>query len=75
MCIDYTGLNKACLKVPYPMPRIDHIIESTAGCETLSFLDAYSSYHQIWMKESNHLTTSFITPGHVLLHNHALRIV
>jgi hypothetical protein len=47
MCIDYTGLNKACPKVPYPLPQIDQIIDSTAGCETLSFLDAYSGYHQI----------------------------
>ena len=53
MCIDYTSLNKACPKVPFPLPRIDQIIDSTAGCETLSFLDAYSGYHQIKMKESN----------------------
>jgi hypothetical protein len=45
MCVDYTGLNKACSKVPYPLPRIDQIVDSTAGCETLSFLDAYSGYH------------------------------
>jgi hypothetical protein len=62
MCVDYTGLNKACLKVPYPLPRIDQIEDSTAGCETLSFLDAYSDYHQIKMKESEQLATSFITP-------------
>jgi hypothetical protein len=62
MCVDYTGLNKACPKVPYPLPRIDQIVDSTAGCETLSFLDAYSGYHQIRMKESNQLATSFITP-------------
>jgi ribonuclease HI len=62
MCVDYTGLNKACPKVPYPLPRIDQIVDSTAGCETLSFLDAYSGYHQIKMKESDQLTTSFITP-------------
>jgi hypothetical protein len=62
MCIDYTGLNKACPKVPYPLPRIDQIVDSTAGCETLSFLDAYSGYHQIKMKESDQLATSFITP-------------
>jgi hypothetical protein len=62
MCVDYTGLNKACPKVPYPLPRIDQIVDSTAGCETLSFLDAYSGYHQIKMKESDQLVTSFITP-------------
>ena len=31
-------------------------------CETLCFLDAYSGYHQIVMKESDQLATSFITP-------------
>jgi hypothetical protein len=62
MCVDYTGLNKACPKVPYPLPRVDQIVDSTAGCETLSFLDAYSGYHQIKMKESDQLATSFITP-------------
>ena len=62
MCVDYTGLNKACPKVPFPLPLIDQIIDSTTGCKTLSFLDAYSGYHQIKMKESNQLTTSFITP-------------
>ena len=62
MCVDYTGLNKACPKVPFPLPRIDQIVDSTAGCETLSFLDAYSGYHQIKMKESDQLATSFITP-------------
>jgi ribonuclease HI len=62
MCVDYTGLNKACPKVPYPLPRIDQIVDSTAGCETLSFLDAYSGYHQIKVKESDQLATSFITP-------------
>jgi hypothetical protein len=50
MCVDYTGLN------------IDQIVDSTAGCKTLSFLDAYSGYHQIRMKESDQLATSFITP-------------
>jgi hypothetical protein len=62
MCVDYTGLNKACPKVSYPLPRIDQIVDSTARCETLSFLDAYSGCHQIKMKESDQLATSFITP-------------
>jgi hypothetical protein len=62
MCVDYTGLNKAYPKVPYPLPRIDQIMDSTAGCETMSFLDAYSGYQQIKIKESDQLATSFITP-------------
>jgi hypothetical protein len=62
MCVDYTSLNKACPKVPFPLPHIDQIVDSTAGCELLCFLDAYSGYHQIKMKESDQLATSFITP-------------
>ena len=37
MCIDYTSLNKACPKDPFALPRIDQVIDSTAGCELLSF--------------------------------------
>jgi hypothetical protein len=62
MFVDYTSLNKACPKVPFPLPRIDQIVDSTAGCELLCCLDAYSGYHQIKMKESDQLATSFITP-------------
>jgi hypothetical protein len=61
MCVDYTSLNKACPKVPFPLPRIDQIVDSTSGCELLCFLGAYSGYHQIKM-ESDQLATSFITP-------------
>ena len=47
MCVDYIDLNKACPKDPFALPRIDQIIDATAGCEKLCFLDAYSGYHQI----------------------------
>nr|ABA95741.2 retrotransposon protein, putative, unclassified [Oryza sativa Japonica Group] len=62
MCIDYTDLNKACPKDPYPLPRIDQIVDSTAGCDLLCFLDAYSSYHQIRMAREDEEKTAFITP-------------
>jgi len=42
MCVDYTGLNKACPKDPFPLLCIDQVVDSTSGCETLCFLDAYS---------------------------------
>jgi hypothetical protein len=53
MCVDYTSLNKACPKVSFPLPRIDQIVDSTTGCQLFFFLDAYSGYHQIKMKESD----------------------
>nr|ABF93464.1 retrotransposon protein, putative, unclassified [Oryza sativa Japonica Group] len=62
MCIDYTDLNKACPKDPYPLPRIDQIVDSIAGCDHLCFLDAYSGYHQIRMAREDKEKTAFITP-------------
>jgi hypothetical protein len=62
MCVDYTSLNKACPKDPFPLPCIDQVVDSTSGCETFCFLDVYSGYHQIVMKESDQLATSFIMP-------------
>ena len=46
MCIDYTCMSKACPKDPFALPRIDQVIDSTAGSELLSFLDATAGYHQ-----------------------------
>ena len=53
---------KVSPKDPFPLPHIDQVVDSTSGCETLCFLDAYSGYHQIMMKDSNQLATSFMTP-------------
>jgi hypothetical protein len=62
MCIDYTSLNKACPKDEYPLPHICQIVDSTASCELLSFLDAYSGYHQISLAIDDEDKTTFITP-------------
>ena len=55
MCVDYTNLNKHCPKDPFDLPRIDEVVDSTAGYELLSFLDYYSSYHQISLKEEDQI--------------------
>ena len=49
MCVEYTDLNKGFPADLFAPPRIDQIIDATAGCERLCFLDAYSGYHQIKM--------------------------
>ena len=62
MCIDYIDLNKHCPKDPFGLPWIDEVVDSTTGYELLSFLNYYSNYHQISLKEDDQIKTSFITP-------------
>jgi hypothetical protein len=62
MCVDYTDLNKHYPKDPFGLPHVDEVVDSTAGCELLSFLDCYSSYHQISLREEDQIKMSFITP-------------
>jgi hypothetical protein len=62
MCVDYTDLHKHCPKHPFGLPRIDLVINSTAGCDLLCFLDCYSGYHQIAIKEEDQEKTTFIAP-------------
>jgi hypothetical protein len=62
MYIDYTSLNKTYPKDEYPLPRIYQIVDFTASCELLSFLDAYLGYHQISLTIDDEEKTTFITP-------------
>lgn len=34
MCIDFHDLKNVCPKDHYPLPRIDQLVDSKAGCET-----------------------------------------
>ena len=53
MCVDFTDLNKAYPKDSYPLPRINTLVDSTARHQLLSFMDAFSSYNQIKMEETD----------------------
>ena len=45
VCIDFTDLNKACLKDLFPIPRIDQLVDATVSHPQISFLDAFQGYH------------------------------
>ena len=62
VCVDYTNLNDACPKDSFPLPRIDQLVDATAGYQRLSFMDAYRGYHQIAMHVPDQEKTAFITP-------------
>ena len=75
MCVDYTDLNDACPKDSFPLPCIDQIVDASAKHDMLSFLDAFSGYHQIPMYPPDAEKTSFITPPRaLLLQRNALRV-
>ena len=61
LCIDFTDINKTCPKDSFPLPRIDLIVDATAGHELLSFMDVFSGYNQISMDPSDQEKTSFVT--------------
>ena len=61
LCIDFTDINRACPKDSFPLPRIDLIVDATAGHELLSFMDAFSGYNQINMDPNDQEKTSFVT--------------
>jgi hypothetical protein len=31
VCVDFTNLNQACPKDPFPLPKIDLLVDATAG--------------------------------------------
>ena len=68
-CVDYTDLNEACPKDIFPLPRIDQIVDASAGHGMLSFLDAFSGYHQIPMHPPNAEKTTFIIPHELFCYN------
>ena len=45
VCVDFTDLNKACLKDHLPMPQIDQLVDATIGHSRMRFLDTFQGYH------------------------------
>ena len=62
VCVDFTDLNKACPKDPFPMPKIDQLVDATVGHSRMSFLDAFQGYHQIPLALDVQEKTASVTP-------------
>ena len=62
VCVNFTNLNKACPKDPFPMPRINQLVDATVGHPRMSFLDAFQGYHQIPLALEDQEKTAFVTP-------------
>ena len=67
--VDYTDLNDACPKDSFLLPRIDQIVDASAEHGMLSFMDAFSGYHQIPMHPQDAEKTSFVMPHGLYCYN------
>ena len=61
MCVDFTDLNKACLKDSFLLPQIDQLVDSIDGHKLLTFMDVFSGYNQIKIDEEDQEKIAFIT--------------
>ena len=62
VCVDFTNLNKACPKDPFPLPWIDQLVNATVDYPRMSFLDAFQGYHQIPLVLDDQEKTIFCHP-------------
>jgi hypothetical protein len=61
ICVNFKKLDKATKQDPYPLPFFDEVHSIVVGHEAYSFLDGYSSYHQIFITLKDRYKTTFIT--------------
>jgi hypothetical protein len=61
ICVDFKKFNKATIKDPYPLPFSDEVLNTIIRYEAYSFIDGFSSYHQIFIALENRYKTTFVT--------------
>ena len=54
-------MNSAYPKDSFLLPRIDQLVNSTAGHKLLMFMDAFLGYNQIQISKKDQEKTAFIT--------------
>jgi hypothetical protein len=59
--VNFKNFNEATKKDPYPLPFSNEVLNTILRYEAYSFLDGYSSYHQISIALKDRYTTIFVT--------------
>ena len=61
LCVDFRDLNQASLRDHHPLPSMEKIMSKVNGSERFSFLDRFSGYNQVLVKESDRYKTASTT--------------
>lgn len=69
ICVDFRNLNQASLKDNYPLPVMDHLLQTVSGLEMMSMLDGFFGYNQIGVKQDDQHKTAFTTPWGTFAYN------
>ena len=61
-CVNYQNLNAVTEADPFPIPRVDDLLEQLVHAKYLSTLDLLKGYWQVTVSESSQPKTAFVTP-------------
>ena len=62
-CVDYRKLNDVTIKVAFPIPQINDLIDTLSGQQYFTTLDMISGYWQVKVDENSKEKTAFTIPG------------
>ena len=62
LCVDYRRLNRVTKPDPYPMPRVDDLLDRLGQAKFISTLDLTKGYWQVPVHPESRQQTAFITP-------------
>ena len=61
LCMDYRHLNSVTKPDPFPLPRIDKLLDGLGATKYISILDLEREYHQVPVHKDSIPKTAFVT--------------
>ena len=62
LCVDFRRLNHVTKADPYPIPRVEELIDRLRNAKCITALDLTKGYWQVPVEKESQKKTAFITP-------------